>query len=57
MKRHLALLAAAPAAAGCAGISQPECELSDWRAVGLHEDGSPGDRHDFGTYRAARLTG
>jgi hypothetical protein len=53
MKQFKGLLAAAAALqlAGCAGISQSECELSDWRAVG-YEDGSQGrPAHNFGTYR------
>jgi hypothetical protein len=37
--------------AGCASISESECKLSDWRAVG-YEDGSQGRPTDsFGRYR------
>jgi hypothetical protein len=37
--------------AGCASISESECQLSDWRAVG-YEDGSQGRPTDtFGRYR------
>jgi hypothetical protein len=53
MLRQTSLLAAAAVLhlAGCAGISQSECQYSDWRAVG-YEDGSLGrPAHDFGTYR------
>jgi hypothetical protein len=55
MKRYLSLLATAAALqlAGSTGtgISQSECELSDWRAVG-YEDGSQGRAtHNFGTWR------
>ncbi len=53
MLRQTSLLAVAAALqlAGCAGISQSECQYSDWRAVG-YEDGSLGrPAHDFGTYR------
>ena len=53
MKRQSALLAAAAALqlAGCAGISQSECQNSDWRAVG-YEDGSQGQpAHNFASYR------
>ncbi|MDH4022713.1 MAG: DUF2799 domain-containing protein [Gammaproteobacteria bacterium] len=53
MIRQTCLLAAAAALqlAGCASMSQSECQYSDWRAVG-YEDGSLGRPvHDFGTYR------
>lgn len=53
MKEYLRLLAVAGALqlAGCAGISQSECELSDWRAVG-YEDGAQGRAaHNFGAWR------
>jgi hypothetical protein len=53
MLRQTILLAAAAALhlAGCTGISQPECQYSDWRAVG-YEDGSQGrPTQEFATYR------
>jgi hypothetical protein len=54
MMRQRCLLAAAAALhlAGCTGgISQPECQYSDWRAVG-YEDGSQGlPTHEFAAYR------
>jgi len=53
MLRQTMLLAAAAALhlSGCAGISQSECQYSDWRAVG-YEDGSRGrSASGFGTYR------
>jgi hypothetical protein len=53
MLRVTSLLAAAAALylAGCAGISQSECQYSDWRAVG-YEDGSQGrSTSQFGAYR------
>ena len=51
--REIRLLAAMAVLqlAGCAGMSQSECQLSDWRAVG-YEDGSQGRAaEDFGKYR------
>lgn len=53
MKNYFRLLAVAGALqlAGCTGISQSECELSDWRAVG-YEDGAQGRAaHNFGAWR------
>ena len=53
MYRTIALIAAALATAGCAGMSEQECVASDWRTIGF-EDGTAGRPvGTIGNYRQA----